>query len=241
MKVGGKTVIFGRTQNERALLCLRQNRSLIFLCALLAMGWPGGAFAGGWGDFWFTPEQRGQRLFDEGRYLEAAGVFTNPERMGVAYFRGGDFESAASVFGRIRSPEAAYNRGNSLVMLGNYDEAIEAYENALKARPGWAEAEQNLAVAIARKEQLAPPDSDEGGTGGMLEADELVFDDTGRVDKAGTEAVSDGGEGMSDDEMRAVWLRRVQNDPAEFLRARFSYQLYRDEQAQESSDAPQGD
>ncbi len=231
-----------RTQIERRLLCLRQNRRLFILCALFLAGWPGVVFASGWSDFWFTPEQRGQGLFDQGRYLEAAEVFISPERMGVAYFRGGDFESAASVFGRVRSPEAAYNRGNSLVMLGRYEEAIEAYGNALKARPGWPEAEQNLAVAIARKERLAPPDSDEGGTGGMLEADELVFDDTGRVDKAGTESVSDEGEGLSDDEMRAVWLRRVQNDPAEFLRARFSYQLYRDEQAQqEGRDASRGD
>ena len=231
-----------RTQNERGLLCLRQNRPLFLLCALLILGWPGVVFAGGWGDFWFTPEQQGQGLFDEGRYLEAAVVFTRPERMGVAYFRGGDFESAASVFGRMRSPEAAYNRGNSLVMLGNYDEAIEAYGNALKARPGWPEAEQNLAVAIARKERMAPPDSDEGGTGGQLEADEIVFDDTGRVNKSGTETVSEEEVGVSDDEMRAVWLRRVQNDPAEFLRARFSYQLYRDEQAQQEADnAPQGD
>ena len=242
MKVVRKTVMIGRTQNKRRLLCLRQNRLLLILGALLILTWPGVVFAGGWDDFWFTPEQRGQRLFDEGRYLDAAGVFTSPARMGVAYFRGGDFENAASVFGRIRSPEAAYNRGNSLVMLGRYEEAIEAYENALEARPGWLEAEQNLAIAIARKERMAPPDSDEGGTGGMLEADELVFDDTGRVDKSGTESVSDEGQGLSEDEMRAVWLRRVQNDPAEFLRARFSYQLYRDEQAQqEGGDAPQGD
>ena len=35
---------------------------------------------------------------------------------------------------------------------------------------------------------------------------------------------------MSDAEMRAVWLRRVQNDPADFLRARFAWQLHRREQ-----------
>jgi Ca-activated chloride channel family protein len=62
-----------------------------------------------------------------------------------------------------------------------------------------------------------------------LGADEIVFDDTGRVNKAGSEDVTEGGEGLSEDEMRAVWLRRVQNDPAEFLRTRFAYQLYRDD------------
>jgi len=33
---------------------------------------------------------------------------------------------------------------------------------------------------------------------------------------------------MNDDEMRAVWLRKVQTKPADFLRAKFSYQHQRD-------------
>ncbi len=176
-----------------------------------------------------------------GRYREAAEVFESPERRGVAYFRGGDFESAATVFGRLRSPEAAYNRGNALVMLGRYDEAMQAYQAALAQRPGWTQAEENLSIATVRKEILAPPDDDAGGTGGELEADEIVFDDTGRVDKAGTETETEGGNGMSDDEMRAVWLRRIQNDPREFLKTRFAYQLYRDRQAGEGDGDPGGE
>jgi len=139
----------------------------------------------------------------------------------------------------MRSPQAAYNRGNALVMLGRYDEAIASYEDALKLNSTWTQAEENLAVARARKERLAPPDSDEGGTGGQLEADEIVFDDSGRVNKSGSEQVTDGGEALPEDELRAVWLRRVQNDPAEFLRTRFAYQLYRDEQqGKEGEDEP---
>ena len=41
---------------------------------------------------------------------------------------------------------------------------------------------------------------------------------------------ADAPEPSSEDEMRAVWLRRIQNDPADFLRARFAFQLYRDQQ-----------
>jgi Ca-activated chloride channel family protein len=225
--------MIGRKQNERALLCLRQNRSLVIFFALLLLGLPSVTHAGGWTDWWLTPDQRGGRLFEQERYLEAAEVFESPERRGVAFFRGGEFESAASVFGRIGSPEAAYNRGNCLVMLGRYEEAIKSYEDALNARHGWIEAEENLAIATVRMENLAPPESDSGGTGGQLEADEIVFDDSGRVDKSGSEEVTEGGDALSDDEMRAVWLRRVQNDPAEFLRTRFAYQLYRKQQEQQ--------
>jgi Ca-activated chloride channel family protein len=197
----------------------------VFVAAL----WPGFAMAAGLADWWLTPDQQGQRLFEKGEFLAAAEAFEDPARRGAAYFRGGDFESSASVYGRLRSPEAAYNRGNALVMLGRYEEAIESYGRALDGRPDWAKAEQNRAIARLRLERLAPPDDDAGGTGGMLEADELVFDDSGRVNESGSEAVTAGGE-MSEEELRATWLRRVENDPADFLRARFAYQLYRDEQ-----------
>ncbi|MCJ7815499.1 MAG: tetratricopeptide repeat protein [Xanthomonadales bacterium] len=213
----------------------------IFLVAFLLL-WPGVVSVEGWADWWLTADQQGQRLFRQERYLEAAEVFETPEYKGVAFFRGGDFESAASVFGRLRTPEAAYNRGNSVLMLGRYDEAIQAYEDALQARPGWKEAAENLAIARVRKERLAPPEDDAGGTGGQLEADEIVFDDSGRVNKSGTGTETEGGQQMSDDEMRAVWLRRVQNDPAEFLRTRFAYQLFRDQQgSQEGTDEADGD
>jgi Ca-activated chloride channel family protein len=187
----------------------------------------------GW---WLTPDQQGQRLFDCGRYSEAAERFEDPGRRGAAYYRGGDFERAAGVYGRMRSPEAAYNRGNALVMLGQYDAAIESYERALDLRPDWSLAEDNRALALARKRKLAPPESDAGGTGGMLEADEVVLDDSGRVDRSGTETVTEGGEPLSEEEMRAIWLRRVRNDPAGFLRARFAWQLQRRER--EEMDAP---
>jgi len=212
----------------------------ILACAML-LAWSGpGQASDSWADlagWWLTPDQQGQRLFEQERFLEAAERFEDPARRGAAYYRGGDFERAAGLFGRLRSPEAAYNRGNALVLLGKYDDAISSYELALELRPGWAAAQDNLALAVARKALLAPPESDEGGTGGMLEADEIVFDDSGRVAKSGTEEISEGGAELSDEELRAVWLRRVQNDPADFLRARFAWQLQRGD-PESGTDAP---
>lgn len=188
-------------------------------------------------DLWLTPDQQGQRLFNSEKYLEAAAAFEDPVQRAASYYRGGDFESAAALYGVMSTPEAAYNRGNALIMLGRYDEAIPSFERALQLKPDWPEAQQNLDIARIRLERLQPPDDDAGGTGGQLGADEIVFDDTGRVNKSGSEVTTEGGEGMSDTEMRAVWLRRVQSDPADFLRARFSYQLYRDNT--EAGDEPE--
>lgn len=179
-----------------------------------------------WADLWFTPDQQGQRFMDQGKYRQAAARFTTPERIGAALFQAGDFEKAASVLGRSASPEALYNRGNAHIMLGEYDAAIEAYQSALSKRPDWPEAEQNLQIATLRKQALAPPDDDYGGTGGMLKADEIVFDQSGRVNKSSSEQVIDAGDQqLGEDEMRAMWLRKVETRPADFLAARFNYQL----------------
>jgi len=184
------------------------------------------AMALDWVDLWFTPEQQGQRLLDQGEYQQAAGKFTTTESIGAALFLAGDFEKAASVLGRSASAEAHYNRGNAHIMLGEYDAAINAYLSALTKRPNWPEAEQNMQIATLRKQALAPPEDDFGGTGGQLEADEYVFDDTGRVNKSSDEQVIDAADQqLSEDAMRAMWLRKVETRPADFLAARFNYQL----------------
>jgi Ca-activated chloride channel family protein len=66
----------------------------------------------------------------------------------------------------------------------------------------------------------------EGGdmTGGMLAADEIVFT-TGDSPPGAGEEQTEGPEAMSDEELRAVWLRQVQTKPADFLAAKFAYQL----------------
>jgi len=179
-----------------------------------------------WKDLWFTPDQQAQQLMDQGEYLQAAEKFTQPLQIGSALFMAGEFERAASVFGRSASAEGSYNRGNAQVMLGNYDAAIEAYNVALRLRPNWLEAEENLQIVVLRKQAMAAPDDDFGGTGGMLPADEYVFDlDGGKNKSAGEEVVEATNQELSENEMRALWLRKVETRPADFLAARFNYQL----------------
>ena len=212
------------------------NIRFCILILLLVLAPSANAFE--WADLWFTPDQQGQRLMDKGEYQQAAGKFTTPEQIGAALFMAGDFESAASVLGRAGSAQAHYNRGNAYIMLGQYDAAIEAYQTALSRQPGWQDAEQNLQIAILRKQALAPPDDDYGGTGGQLEADEIVFDQTGRVNKSSGEQVIDAAEQQQgEDAMRAMWLRKVETRPADFLAVRFNYQLAtREEKPTEDSD-----
>ena len=84
------------------------------------------------------------------RFGQAAEAYADPWHIGVAQFRNGDFEAAAQTFARVPGANGAFNRGNALLMHGNYDGALESYDRALGFTPGWKEAEENRALALAR-------------------------------------------------------------------------------------------
>ena len=168
-----------------------------------------------------TPDQQAYQLYEAGDYEAAAEAFADPMWHGTALFRQGEFERATGVFAGFDTAEAAFNQGNALVMLGRYDEAIARYERALELRTDWEPAVINRDIAVARAALLVREGGE--GTGGMLEADEIVFSDKKSPPSDETEQ-TDGGERMSDEELRAIWLRQVRTKPADFLRAKFAYQ-----------------
>ena len=186
-----------------------------------------GGCTGEWRQLWLTTDQYAQKLADAGEHKAAAELFTDPGRAGSAWYRAGEFERAAAEFGRLSSADAQFNRGNALVFQGKYEAAIAAYEFALEARPEWLEAEENLQISKVRMARLEGPDDDAGGTGGQLEADEIVFDLDGSKSSGSGEETVDGDTGIRDDQLRELWLRRVETRPADFLAARFAYQLAR--------------
>jgi Ca-activated chloride channel family protein len=61
-------------------------------------------------------------------------------------------------------------------------------------------------------------------TGGKMEADDFDFDFNADKGQAPPETAAAGGQTLNDEQVQALWLRRVQTRPADFLRARFAYQ-----------------
>ena len=74
-----------------------------------------------------------------------------------AAYRRGDYEAAARGFARLPGADAAYNRGNALARLGRYEDALAAYDAALKAAPGMADAAANRAAVEAAMRRKPPP------------------------------------------------------------------------------------
>jgi len=170
-----------------------------------------------------TPDQQGQRYLKQQAYKKAFNAYTNPVLKGVALFRAGQFKDAAIAFANSLTPISSFNQGTAYIMSGLYDEAIEAFEQALEADPEFDAARVNLEIAKIRKEKNMPPEDDSGGTGGMLAADEFVFDNRKTPGTDQTEQVENG-TGSNEAEMRSLWLRRLETRPKDFLRVKFSYQ-----------------
>ena len=175
----------------------------------------------GWADLWMTPDQRGRRLMAEQNYQGAASAFADPMWAGVARFRASEFKEAAETFGGLGTAAAAYDQGNALVMLGKYDDAVARYDRALALRPGWADAEANRTLAKLRAERMRQKGGDAGDQ--REGADQIVYDKDKKDEQGQKTDVT--GAVMTDEASRAVWLKRLQSRPADFLKARFVSQL----------------
>lgn len=202
---------------------------IVLLASLGVAGW-----RTGWADLWASPDQRGRHLFEQGRYAEAARVFRDGMWRGAAQMRAGDFKAAEATFAGIDTAEGAYDQGNALVMLGKYAQAVARYDHALALRPGWKAAQANRQIAQLRAARLEAKGEDAGDQ--REGADQIVYDkDAQRPGGQDTEVSGD--KAMTDEAVRALWLKRVETRPADFLRARFSYQLQAQQPAATSGDA----
>jgi Ca-activated chloride channel family protein len=183
-----------------------------------------------WSSLWFTPDQQGDRLMKKEDFTAAAETYRDPIRQGVAWFRAGEFKKAEQSFARSATPEAEFNRGNCLIMLGKYDDAVARYDRALELRPGWPDAQANRDLAAARAKLVEAKGGDMGDQ--RIGADEITFDKA--PNKGGQDTDLSGDKPATNEAMQALWLRRVQTKPADFLKSKFAYQLAVDPQDSEN-------
>ena len=108
-------------------------------------------------DLWLTPDQQGRRLYEAGRFAEAAELFDDPAWRAAAHYRAGAYTDAINAWALADSPESSFGAANALALMGDYPRAVTAYDRALEARPGWVEAEENRAYV----QSLIPPPPEE--------------------------------------------------------------------------------
>ncbi len=140
-----------------ALLGFRRGWLMAF--ALVVVLPPSTAHAAGLADLWQRPDQQAAAALAAGDAARAAALARSPQWRASAHYRAGDYAAAASAWAEVSGPDAAYNRGNALAQQGQYEQAIAAYDEALREAPDMADAQANRAlVEAALRQQQAQAD-----------------------------------------------------------------------------------
>lgn len=83
-------------------------------------------------NLWSSPDQKAMKAFDAGDVETAAEGFSQTDWKASAYYRKGDYQAAADTLEKTEHSDGFYNRANALAKLGNFEEAIKAYDSAIE-------------------------------------------------------------------------------------------------------------
>ncbi|MEO8988266.1 MAG: VWA domain-containing protein, partial [Rhodanobacter sp.] len=123
-------------------MAFRRGWILLLLIACLPL-LPATAQAGTWQNLWQRRDQQAAQALREGHPKQAQQLARDPAWRGVAAYRAGDYADAARSLQHAPGSDAAYNRGNALAKAEHYEDAIKAYDQALKLDPANTDAKAN--------------------------------------------------------------------------------------------------
>ncbi|MEO6264579.1 MAG: VWA domain-containing protein, partial [Luteimonas sp.] len=130
-----------------ALFAFRRGGVLAMLLLCVWLPWQPAQAAGN--DWWSRPDQQAHARLEQGAQA----------------YRKEDFAVAEKSWSGLPGADAAYNRGNALAKQGSYDDAIAAYDEALRLQPGMADAIANRQAVEAAKKRKPPPGQKQGNQG----------------------------------------------------------------------------
>ena len=97
-----------------------------------------------WDALWKNDNQRGKIALENKQADKAVELFKRPDWQAAAAYRQGDYQKSIDLYKQFDSADADYNRGNALAQQQKIDEAIKAYQQALKKNPELQDAKDNI-------------------------------------------------------------------------------------------------
>lgn len=117
-------------------------------------------------DVFRTRDQQAADALASGDAKKAQALAKSAGLRGAAAYRAGDYGAAEAALRSSTDSDGQYNLGNALAKQQQYDEAIAAYDRALKANPANADAAANRkAVEDFVKQQQKQKKDDDGAKG----------------------------------------------------------------------------
>lgn len=99
-----------------------------------------------WNQLWLNKDQQGQKLLKENKPKEAMAMFKDKRWQSYAAYEAKDYQKAEKAFANAKTPEGIYNYGNVLARQGKYQEAIAAWDKAIKNKPDFEQAIVNKKI-----------------------------------------------------------------------------------------------
>jgi len=202
-------------------------------------------------DLWLTKDFQAQKAYNDGDFEQAAGLFTDPLRKGISLYKAGNYNGAIQYFSQDTTAMGAYNLGLAYFQNGDFAAAEFAFARAVEMNPDMADARDNQELAQqilsgmdeADPEQIEEAPAEETAQniqnsdpedlgGGGQEATKEDMEKERKEESVATDMrkgkeldeVPDNFESGRQDESQKVMMRRVDDDPALFLKRKFAHQ-----------------
>jgi len=177
-----------------ALFAFRRGVLLsVFLMAYLGIFvYAPNTYAEEYRSIWKNNNERGLDAWKAQDYETASKLFNNSQWQGSAYYKNGDYDKALEIFKQDNSPTGYYNQGNALANLNQFEEAIKAYENALKQDTSLSQAKKNKElieklIEEQKKQQQQKDQQDQQNNDQPQDDQQKKDDEQGRQDSESQE------------------------------------------------------
>ena len=136
----------------------------VFLFLLTIMPIDNSVYALDWNDLWKTRDQQGKEAMESGDYDKAIELFEDSEWLAAAHYKAGNYRQSANGYNNNSDIDHLYNHANSLAKIGQFEEAIENYEQVIAEEPNAEDALYNLNLLkdLLSENQSSEENNDDG-------------------------------------------------------------------------------
>lgn len=206
-----------------------------------------------WLDLWLTPDQQGALWFNRGEFAKAAAAYHSVLNKGIAYYYGGEYKLAHSAFMQVQTDLGAYYAASALARQREYIAARKLLRTLAKkqdiAPDLKADIEHNLKVIQGLIDEINQASASQANSMGDQETSIELPDDQPQTAEGADEQTSQdkmqsqnltAEQMLGDPKLAEVWLKRVEANPEQFLRAKFQLQNLQPKGAQSTDNAKGG-
>lgn len=136
----------------------------VFVFLLTIMPIDNSVYALDWNDLWKTRDQQGKEAMESGDYDKAIELFEDSEWLAAAHYKAGNYRQSANGYNNNSDIDHLYNHANSLAKIGQFEEAIENYEQVIAEEPNAEDALYNLNLLkdLLSENQSSEENNDDG-------------------------------------------------------------------------------